>query len=535
MYASAVTWLSKMFLPAPRIIDSSTILSNFWSSGSVVLARALQVCRASGVNSGTWLVVGKIPPLRSSWTKRSSPVNFFVVVGAAVVVGVASGAAESSDPHADKNITPRTMATATTYFTGESNQRNRDRGIGRVNVSANITRDADNCANESAGVRRAKPLPGTSNATDLSAACAPDRLAAVPAFQLPAGHCRYGRLISLVMAVLGDLLAQLDTDPVRRGSQFEHICQWFLRHDPVYAHELRRVWLWKDWPQRWGADAGIDLVAEDRRGRLWAIQAKAYDPAVSITKRDVDTFLAESGRPEFAFRLLIATTDLIGRTAKRTLEAQEKRASVLLRGDLEVATVDWPRSPTDLRSPRLVPNRPRPHQREALDKVIKGFDGYDRGQLIMACGTGKTLTALFINEQLAAERTLVLLPSLSLLAQTLREWTAHSTQAFDFLPVCSDATVADPDAVVANTSDLGFPVTTDPEEIARFLRRRSGPRVVFATYQSSPRSPTRSGWVGYLPSIWSSPTRRIAALAASPPVSAPSSTRSRSKRTVDCS
>ncbi len=61
---------------------------------------------------------------------------------------------------------------------------------------------------------------------------------------------------------------------------------------------------------------------------------------------------------------------------------------------------------------------------------------------------------------------------------------------FDFLPVCSDETVAEPDAVVANTSDLGFPVTTDPEEIATFLRRRSGPRVVFATYQSSPQIAT---------------------------------------------
>lgn len=104
----------------------------------------------------------------------------------------------------------------------------------------------------------------------------------------------------------------------------------------------------------------------------------------------------------------------------------------------------------------------------------------------MACGTGKTLTALFITENLAAERTLVLVPSLSLLAQTLREWTANTKLGFDFLPVCSDETVAEPDAVVSNTSDLGFPVTTDPEEIATFLRRRSGPRVVFATYQLSP-------------------------------------------------
>ena len=122
-----------------------------------------------------------------------------------------------------------------------------------------------------------------------------------------------------------------------------------------------------------------------------------------------------------------------------------------------------------------------------MNAVVKGFDSHDRGQMIMACGTGKTLAALFINERLAAQRTLVLVPSLSLLAQTLREWTANTTTGFDFLPVCSDETVAEPDAVVSNTSDLGFPVTTDPEEIARFLRRRSGQRVVFATYQSSPQ------------------------------------------------
>ena len=81
------------------------------------------------------------------------------------------------------------------------------------------------------------------------------------------------------------------------------------------------------------------------RGHLWAIQAKAYDAATWITKRDVDTFLAESGRSEFSFRLLIATTNLIGRTAKRTIDAQEKQASVLLLGDLEAAEVDWPASP----------------------------------------------------------------------------------------------------------------------------------------------------------------------------------------------
>src|SRR5439155_17388198 len=77
------------------------------------------------------------------------------------------------------------------------------------------------------------------------------------------------------------------------------------------------------------------------------------------------------------------------------------------------------------------PKRPRSHQRRAIRDVVSGFENVDRGQLIMACGTGKTLTALWIREALAGQRTLVLLPSLSLLAQTLREWVANATQEFE--------------------------------------------------------------------------------------------------------
>jgi hypothetical protein len=55
---------------------------------------------------------------------------------------------------------------------------------------------------------------------------------------------------------------RLDADDRVKGKQFEHICKWFLTNDPVYKHELRRVWLWDEWPGRWGADAGIDLVAD---------------------------------------------------------------------------------------------------------------------------------------------------------------------------------------------------------------------------------------------------------------------------------
>jgi superfamily II DNA or RNA helicase len=248
------------------------------------------------------------------------------------------------------------------------------------------------------------------------------------------------------------------------------------------------VWLWDEWPGRWAADAGIDLVAETMTGSLWAIQAKAYDAAYAIKKVDVDSFLSESSRAQFSFRLLLATTDRIGPTARRTLAGQEKPAGLLLRSQLAIAEVVWPSSPDDLRPRRETRKRPLPHQEQAVAAVARGFEMTDRGQLVMACGTGKTLTACFLTERLSARRVLVLVPSLSLLAQTLREWGHAAT--FEYLAVCSDETVAvdDADAVVASTSELGFPVTTDSTVIARFLRGKGRwMRVVFATYQSSPR------------------------------------------------
>ena len=116
------------------------------------------------------------------------------------------------------------------------------------------------------------------------------------------------------MATFGELIEQFDPDPNVRGRQFERIAKWWLMNDPVYRTQLDKVWLWDEWPGRWGPDAGIDLVARTKGGDLWAVQAKAYAPTTTITKRDIDTFLSESARTQFAYRLLVATTNQIGRT-----------------------------------------------------------------------------------------------------------------------------------------------------------------------------------------------------------------------------
>ena len=189
--------------------------------------------------------------------------------------------------------------------------------------------------------------------------------------------------------------------------------------------------------------------------------------------------------------MLIATTDKRHHIAARLMDD----LGIPFIGLTQLREADdyleWPSTPAALlpMKPRK-PLRPWDYQRTAIKEVVKGFQTWDRGQLIMACGTGKTLTAWFITERLKAERVLVLVPSLSLLKQTMREWqTASPGKSLAALPVCSDETVGSlgEDAAVSHTSDVGVPVTTDPAVIADFLRKRSGPRVVFSTYQSSPQ------------------------------------------------
>jgi len=284
------------------------------------------------------------------------------------------------------------------------------------------------------------------------------------------------------MATFAELRERLSLD----GKQFERVCKWFLETDPRYSDRLVNVWLWDDWPGRWGPDCGIDLVAEDRDGRTWAIQAKCYDPKYSVTRNDMDRFLTESIHKDINHRLLIATTNKVGTNARKAIRNQNTviPVSQLLLHDLETAPVVWPSDPARLRGGG--PSKPVkrwPHQTQAINNVTKNLD--KRGQMVMACGTGKTLAALWISERLEAKRTLVLLPSLTLLSQTVSEWLINAKEPFAYLPVCSDDTVSrGNDSAVMFTSDLEYPVTTDPDDIATFLRRR-GRQVVFSTYQSS--------------------------------------------------
>lgn len=284
-----------------------------------------------------------------------------------------------------------------------------------------------------------------------------------------------------------DFHQSLDADPVKRGRQFEHFVKWFLKAEPEWATQVDQVWLWHEYPERWGSDCGIDLVFRHKNGEHWAVQAKCYSPDHDITKHDIDKFLSESNRPGIKHRLLIATTDRIGANARQVCDAQEKPVVRFLLSDFECAQLDYPANFAALpQAKRRARPAPRAHQNDARAAVVQGLKTADRGQLIMACGTGKTYVTLWIKEDLCAQRTLVLVPSLGLLSQILREWTFAAAAPFEVLCVCSDQTVGakGSDEAIHSVADLAFPVTSDAGEVRRFLVG-AGSRVVFSTYQSS--------------------------------------------------
>jgi superfamily II DNA or RNA helicase len=288
------------------------------------------------------------------------------------------------------------------------------------------------------------------------------------------------------VATFLELYNSFDADPQKRGKQFERFVKWFLKNEPEWATQVDQVWLWDEWPERWGVDCGVDLVFRHKNGENWAVQAKCYSPDYDITKHDVDKFLSESNRKSIHHRLLIATTDRISGNAKQVCDAQEKPVVRFLLSNFDRAEMDYPANFSALsQAKRRASPEPRDHQNEAITAVAQGLQTADRGQLIMACGTGKTYVTLWIKELLKAQRTLALVPSLGLLSQLLREWTFAATTPFEAMCVCSDQTVVKGnDEAIHAVADLAFPVTSNADDVKNFLRG-AGNRVVFSTYQSS--------------------------------------------------
>ncbi|WP_345424427.1 DEAD/DEAH box helicase [Pseudonocardia xishanensis] len=285
-----------------------------------------------------------------------------------------------------------------------------------------------------------------------------------------------------------------------RGTKFEQLMVRYFQLDPLLSQQYDEVSRWIDWPGRDGkADTGIDLVARARdTGEYTAVQCKFYEPTTTLAKSDIDSFFTASGKKPFTNRIIISTTDKWGKNAEDALEDQTLPVQRIGLAEIADSPVDWdiawPAEGLTIELSEARRHEPREHQKQAIDKVFAGFAaGHDRGKLIMACGTGKTFTALKIAERAAAEnggsaRILFAVPSISLLSQTLREWTAQTQLDLRAFAVCSDTKVSRA-AEDIDTHDVAIPVTTSPERLTQEMghrKRAKGLTVVFTTYQSLP-------------------------------------------------
>ena len=288
-----------------------------------------------------------------------------------------------------------------------------------------------------------------------------------------------------------DRLRELASDPFDQGRRFERLIKTALqKHPGIYGDRFEEVCLWGEWPDRDGPDRGIDLVARERDGGHCAIQCKFFAPDRPVPKAQIDKFIAASDRALFTSRLIVNTGGVIRSNTLKTLQNLGTPCRVLELADLAAWPVDDWRDFIE-EPERLDFNRvrfePYPYQREAVDAVAAGFRHHDRGQLILPCGTGKTAVTLWVAETLVDRggRVLYLVPSISLMAQTMREWAWQKSVGHRYIGICSDTRAGRNDED-ASLLELDLPVTTDPQRIAAGLQQTTNEAltVVFCTYQS---------------------------------------------------
>lgn len=292
-----------------------------------------------------------------------------------------------------------------------------------------------------------------------------------------------------------------------RGTYFEYLVRAYLKNEPTYKNEFAEIWMLADVPDSYGIpkiDIGVDLVAKKHTGELVAIQAKFYNH--SIQKSDIDSFLGELGKDYYDSGIIVASTDKWGTKAE---EALVNRSDVIRIGlsDLRNSRIDWEQftfeRPDEVKT--KAKKQPRYYQRDVIKSALAHFKDHDRGQLIMAPGTGKTFTSLKVAEAMAKEASkeqytvLYLVPSIQLLTQTLRGWNNDADMTMSSMAVTSDRNASrrsvkkqDKDEetyIQVKATDIGYPATTSSKKVVEnYQELMEHPKkellVVFGTYQS---------------------------------------------------
>ncbi|WP_375618792.1 DEAD/DEAH box helicase family protein, partial [Bartonella sp. AC134YNZD] len=287
-----------------------------------------------------------------------------------------------------------------------------------------------------------------------------------------------------------------------KQAAFEKFVIAYLTQDPLQKQEYEKVQTYREVADEKGwkgsdTDTDIDLVAKIRdQDDYVAIRCQFYETNHQITQDDIESFIAISGKKRFKYRLLIDSTEKdLSENANTMIEGQAVSVYRINLFDMDNSQIDWGLFDKtgnivlyEQKKKKLLD-----HQKEALKAVCEGLKEADRGKLIMACGTGKTFTSLKIAETIAGKgkRVLFLVPSLALVSQTIREWTADAQVPLRCFAVCSDKQIGkrrknQEDDGELSASDLALPATTDASKLVEKVGNSSphAMSVIFATYQS---------------------------------------------------
>jgi len=274
-----------------------------------------------------------------------------------------------------------------------------------------------------------------------------------------------------------------------RGAAFEVFAEAYLA--TVAVEKAKHVWPGASVPHSLRkqlaltiGDKGVDGIFETQLGKYHAYQPKFRTGRPPLTWGELSTFIGLADRVDQ--RVLFTNCDRFADVVRQRtgfyaitgniLDKLEPQDFAVIRGWLAGARIE------------RQPKNPLPHQAQAIDNLLPALDEHDRAIALMACGTGKTLVALWVAERMSVQNILVLVPSLALLRQTLHEWARETSwQSFAHVCVCSDPTVKpDSDELVVRPTDLDFPVSTDSAHVRAFLAAKfDGVKLVFSTYQSA--------------------------------------------------
>ena len=288
-----------------------------------------------------------------------------------------------------------------------------------------------------------------------------------------------------------------DSTKKETGDIFELLTKYYFIINPVYSF-YKNIWLLKEVPEKVlenlglpSHDLGIDLIAQADND-YHAIQCKYHtDKSTSVNFQEVSTFLTLlEGNNLLTQGYICSSADSISTNLDKV---KNKRLNLILSDNWSKLDSDFFHNLRNyLDSKNYKPNQyePKEHQIKSINEGINHFitKKNNRGKLIFPCGSGKSLTGFWLMQEFKSKSTIVAVPSLALIKQTLevylREIVARNIDV-KWLCVCSDESLGLSDTILEKTENLGIPCETNLNNVLKWIEfNRNNQTIIFTTYQS---------------------------------------------------